>query len=428
MSTIFFLRTLFSLILIMAIHMTVLTQWFKSSFPVNRRLSMIESNGGSVFVGTREFPSMSHLYRSMNGLPWDIADSGITMIRASVEAMSFSTNAIFGVTSGDGVWRSTNGGTYWEESITGSGYKTFMASISIITPQSDAEYIFCAANAEGVYRSTDYGGSWRVLNTGLTQKWINSFATQDSFLFAGVPLIGGASKGCIYRTSDYGESWKAVTNGLTDSATRALAVTPFGILMATGYKGVYLSTDHGDQWYPVNNGLLNDTVLSLAALGSTVFAGTHGGGVYISTDSCRNWHEINEGLPSRKIISLLACTSTKLYAESYPDTGLWMRPISQVVSVEAGSNPVPDQYQLDQNYPNPFNPSTSISYSIPMRTFVTMRVFDLLGREVVTLVSGVRSPGQYEARWDAESMPSGVYLCRLETDRSTQVRRMLLVR
>ena len=70
-------------------------------------------------------------------------------------------------------------------------------------------------------------------------------------------------------------------------------------------------------------------------------------------------------------------------------------------------------FSLDQNYPNPFNPATIISFSLPSKSFVSLRVFDALGREVSTLVSEELSGGTYTRQWNAAALPSGVYFYRL---------------
>jgi hypothetical protein len=93
----------------------------------------------------------------------------------------------------------------------------------------------------------------------------------------------------------------------------------------------------------------------------------------------------------------------------------------------------PKQFSLNQNYPNPFNPTTSFEFQVPSLGFVRLSVFDMLGREVARLVDGERAPGKYLARWDASTMPSGVYYCRMTaTEKSgavfTQTRRMALVK
>lgn len=99
------------------------------------------------------------------------------------------------------------------------------------------------------------------------------------------------------------------------------------------------------------------------------------------------------------------------------------------------SENIPREFALRQNYPNPFNPSTEIRYDLPTDARVTIRILDLLGQEVRTLVDGVESAGYKTIRWDASGVASGTYFCRIEATgvsdagrRFTQVRKMLLLR
>jgi arabinogalactan endo-1,4-beta-galactosidase len=85
-------------------------------------------------------------------------------------------------------------------------------------------------------------------------------------------------------------------------------------------------------------------------------------------------------------------------------------------------------FELHQNYPNPFNPSTAISFQLSEVSFVALKVSDLLGREVTTLVNEVRQPGIYTVQWDASGKTSGVYLCRLFAGGSIQTRKLILVK
>ncbi len=84
-------------------------------------------------------------------------------------------------------------------------------------------------------------------------------------------------------------------------------------------------------------------------------------------------------------------------------------------SVDVGRSSAPEAFALDQNYPNPFNPATQISYQLPIAARISLKVFDLLGREVAVLVNEEKPAGSYVVSWDASSMPSGIYFCRLET-------------
>jgi hypothetical protein len=88
----------------------------------------------------------------------------------------------------------------------------------------------------------------------------------------------------------------------------------------------------------------------------------------------------------------------------------------------------PGTFRLDQNFPNPFNPTTIISYQLPAAGHVTLTIFDLLGRKVVTLVDQQKPAGFYRQTWDAGRMASGVYFCRLISGTFTQTRKLLLIK
>jgi hypothetical protein len=86
------------------------------------------------------------------------------------------------------------------------------------------------------------------------------------------------------------------------------------------------------------------------------------------------------------------------------------------------------KFSLNQNYPNPFNPGTIIKYEIPERSLVTIKVFDVLGNEVATLVNEEKAIGNYEVEFDATNLPSGIYFYQLQTPNFTQTRKMILLK
>jgi hypothetical protein len=89
---------------------------------------------------------------------------------------------------------------------------------------------------------------------------------------------------------------------------------------------------------------------------------------------------------------------------------------------------LPTTYSLNQNYPNPFNPSTTISYSIPKAGLVTIKIYNILGQEVKTLVNEIKNQGSFHVTFNANSMTSGVYFYRLTVDNFTQVKKMMLLK
>lgn len=89
---------------------------------------------------------------------------------------------------------------------------------------------------------------------------------------------------------------------------------------------------------------------------------------------------------------------------------------------------LPTTYSLEQNYPNPFNPSTKIKYAVPSRSFVSIKVFDILGNEIGTLVNKEKSAGYYEANWNAKNLATGIYFYTIKAEKFTDTKKMLLIK
>jgi len=120
---------------------------------------------------------------------------------------------------------------------------------------------------------------------------------------------------------------------------------------------------------------------------------------------------------------------------SVPSLDIFRFMIRSTSNVEAGGKKAPDEFVLYQNYPNPFNPSTEIRFQIAeVRAQksevgrVTLKVFDVLGREVATLVNEVKAAGIHVVQFDASNLPSGVYFYRLQTERYVQTKTMIVLR
>jgi len=103
----------------------------------------------------------------------------------------------------------------------------------------------------------------------------------------------------------------------------------------------------------------------------------------------------------------------------------WSGPIQTDVRI---SENVPAEFALMQNYPNPFNPSTRITYQVARAGFVSLKVFNLLGQEIATLISEVKSPGTYALDWRAAGIPSGVYFYKMQAGSFSATRRMMVVK
>ncbi len=140
-----------------------------------------------------------------------------------------------------------------------------------------------------------------------------------------------------------------------------------------------------------------------------VITGSHNWSSSAENDNDENTVIIHSGPVARQYVQEFA----QRYSES-GGTGI-------IVSVETVTGTVPTTTSLGQNYPNPFNPATTIPYRIAVASHVSLKVFDMLGREVGTLVDGLQTAGEYRAIWNPAGLSSGVYFCRLQAGTTTQI-------
>lgn len=110
-------------------------------------------------------------------------------------------------------------------------------------------------------------------------------------------------------------------------------------------------------------------------------------------------------------------------------SGFWSQQVGVVTGVEqVESDGIPQEFRLEQNYPNPFNPSTTIEFAVPNKSQVKIKLYDLLGREVATLVDELYQPGTYKVVFEAGSLPSGLYIYRIEAEGFTKARKLMLLK
>ena len=124
-----------------------------------------------------------------------------------------------------------------------------------------------------------------------------------------------------------------------------------------------------------------------------------------------------------------------VYTESECDYSLSKRFADEVILGKAGYKQVKYQgslavtdYAIEQNFPNPFNPSTTIKYQLPQNGLVTLKIYDILGKEVATLVNSEQQSGRYEVNFNATNLASGVYLYRIKVNDYVAVKKMLLLK
>jgi hypothetical protein len=129
-------------------------------------------------------------------------------------------------------------------------------------------------------------------------------------------------------------------------------------------------------------------------------------------------------------VRCLVVSNNYLFAGN-DDGSIWARPLSDFSTTGVHSTDeqiIPQNYTLLQNYPNPFNPVTNISFSLPLRSYTSLKVFDVIGREVTVIVSEELSAGSYTRQWNAAQMPSGVYFYKLHAGSYTETKKLILLK
>jgi hypothetical protein len=209
-------------------------------------------------------------------------------------------------------------------------------------------------------------------------------------------------------------------------------------------KGILLhqgESNTGDNQWPskvkgVYDNLINDLELNPDSVSLLVgeVVNADQGGVCASVNSIIA--KLPQTIPNSYVISSSGCTDTTdnlhFNAAGYRELGIRyaMKMLSLLGMEPQGINSIEtiDSYGLGQNYPNPFNPATTISFSVPNQSFVSLKLFDALGREVSILLSEMLSAGKYKRQWDAAGLSSGVYYYRLNAGSFTDTKKLVLLR
>ncbi|MGE5106496.1 MAG: VPS10 domain-containing protein [Sphingobacteriales bacterium] len=390
-------------------------QWVKTNKPNNAGvIQCFVTNGTNLFAGT--FGNGVFLSTD-DGVTWAPANTGIT--NAFVYALALNGTTLYAGTGG-GVYISNNNGVSWTAMNNGLT-NTFVVSFAF-----SGTNIFAGTDGGGVFLSTNNGASWNAVNSGLTNLFVHILHINGTNLFA------GTDGGGMFLSTNNGTSWNPVNTGIPQPVSIfSLNGDDTNIFAGTDCcSSVFHSTDNGANWTAVNNGLSGNTIRAIALSGTNLFAATSsGGGVFLSTNNGTNWTAVNTGLTSTDIF-VFAFSGLNVFIVT--NTGdVWMRPLSEMVTVTAVEmlpNDGQPDFSLYQNYPNPLNSTTTISFSLPFKSSVTLKVFDAFGREVSTILNNKLPGGKYAVQWNAAGLASGTYFYKLQAGNFSKTRKLQLLK
>ncbi|MGE5354167.1 MAG: YCF48-related protein [Acidobacteriota bacterium] len=322
--------------------------------------------------------------------------------------------------SGNGLYRSTDAGLNWTK-ITSPVTTASMVFYSMGFAGKDTGY--AAGNTGNVIKTVDGGQTWTKLttNAGTSTIWEVAVLNTKTVLFSAI-------QGKMSRTTDGGTTWEALAPNVAGSLSALCFKDDSTGYVGGGNKGLARTTDGGKTWTVLQ---LPSSILSTATVWGIAFGKdkdwliTSQGDVCSSSDSGKTW-QIAQALTTMDLYNV-ATVGDDVWAVGNNGIIIHGKP-AKIDAVEDEKSAVARDFVLSQNYPNPFNPSTVIRYSIPSEAMVSLKVYNVMGKEVARLVNENQARGTYSVKFDASRLSSGIYFYELRAGRQIVTKKMLLIK
>ena len=393
-------------------------QWEKLVFPGTTPYTLLVTPQGLLAANART------IYRSTdNGTSWE---SLSTISSLGISSMAQIGNVLLATTSRlviypepiASVFRSDNFGQSWDSVLAG------VYGGSSITFHNSNVYVDLDGN---LYCSADTGKTWSRINANSTfPGYVAEIISSGNSLYARIQADA------LYRSDDNALTWDSLNTTFPKTFYNVLARDSF-VYIGTFSKGFYVSSDKGLTWYNSSVGLPDSAGIRAFHLCQNNIIAT------VSKDFQQSiyryqldenfWRTFNEGfsLSLTQITFDFANNNNYMFLAS--DKAIWRRPLSDLITnvIHSDVRFVQDAF-LFQNFPNPFNPTTTIKFAVPKEQFVTLKVVDMLGREIATLVNEERLPGTYEVKFDGSNLTSGLYFYRLQVGSFSKTKKLILIK
>ena len=347
-------------------------------FMVNERIGLAISL--VAFVDTSTFYGTRILKTTDGGTNWVKEDFPVVGVYFHTVLLLDTLDGWLGGERGT-LFKTTNMGIQWKKTEVESSFCAYfpILNVQFFSPQCGFAMGGTFDFAGMTIKTVDGGKTWT--SKCVSPEPVYALHFIDSVTIAGI--VGDFDFGSsMIRSSDGGETWEYTNLGVFGQ--------PHTMTFRTAYEG----------WVPAGDRFL------------------------VTYDTARTW-SIADTLTGRSVFDAAFTDSTTGFAVT--DSGMVFKYKKDITDVrETASFPVTPR--LLQSYPNPFNPSVTIIYQIPSSSFVSIKVIDVLGREVATLVSEVRPPGRHEVTWHARNASSGFYFYQLQAGTFRETKKMLLLR
>jgi hypothetical protein len=244
--------------------------------------------------------------------------------------------------------------------------------------------------------------------------------------------VTGSGVGYILKSDNGGVNWRQVQSNISSSEIPALCNSVFdrSVMYATNWSGgaIYKTTNYGDNWILIRTNPASGWAADMCREDPTfVLTGSYGGSTFLSLDAGANFSTIaisggsgagELALERGFVLDMRSGGLLKLNVNYNIITSIQENIITEV----------PKKFNLYQNYPNPFNPGTTFKFDLPVSGFVKLKIYNMLGKEITTLINENKNAGTYEINYNASALSTGIYFYKLEFDGKNEVRKFTLIK
>ncbi|MBK8984244.1 MAG: T9SS type A sorting domain-containing protein [Ignavibacteria bacterium] len=376
-----------------------------------------------------------------NGTEWSALGTGVngTVHTIAIDGDDVYAGGDFTTAGGVTVNRIAKwNGTSW--SALGTGVNHRVKKIIIHNGNIYVSGFFTIAGSDSASQIAKWDGvSWSALGSGINLNLDAMAVSQSGIVYAGglFNLAGGVTVRNIAQWN--GSSWSAVGSGVRGEIKgmhclgNDLYITGF-IDSAGDISANNIARWDGSSWSAIGNGVTGAPVCVYPVSNNEIylggFTGSPSGSLFAKWNGSK-WSFPTPALNSfilsiSKFNDLLIVGGQFNFFGSSPLNHIAR--LTDVITGTGNSNEIIQGFKLYQNFPNPFNPETTIKYSIPASSEYTLKIFEINGKEIETLVNKFSAPGEYSVQWNASEYSSGVYFYKLSSDKFSSVKRMLLLK
>ena len=372
-----------------------------------------------------------------NVIDWALKSNGLVPGEGINWLEFIDASTIFAGGRSGRIYKTTNGGDAWSISFYDTTVTKFINKIRFFDARHGAA---CGSgitqtSKTAFLETTDGGSTWKNNNSrlmGQPSRTTVEFCPPSSTYMKGSYTIGTSTYYGIWRSTDLGVNWKWLPVGAGGSADSLIAASC--LRFQTALKGLvgrsdstlWGTTDGGTTWQ-----LLGETcgnLYDISYIEGTKYAIGVGSqpGLIMKIDpdaGILNW-QIEEGCP---LVFSQFSSETAGYFTVGSVSDIFYATSVLVTDVAVAKYP-PPTFRLAQNFPNPFNPGTTIRYELPEAANVSLTIFNILGQVVATLVDEKKEAGGYQVQWNASTVPSGIYFCRLRAGAHTETQKMVVAK